>query len=66
VGRLTSILVGVGIELPNDLPQRVEDAFYVSVGLGVLAVQQAQVRRRELEKLLTRLRGDLQEGTTRL
>jgi hypothetical protein len=66
VGRLTSILVGVGIELPNDLPQRVEDAFYVSVGLGVLAVQQAQVRRRELEKLLTRLRGDLQERTTRL
>jgi hypothetical protein len=55
----------VGLEIPDDLPQRVEDALYVSVGLGVLAVQRAQVRRRELEKLLSRLRGDLQERTTR-
>lgn len=30
----------------------VEDAFYVSVGAGVLAVQSAQVRRRELQNRL--------------
>ena len=30
----------------------VEDAFYISVGAGVLAVQSAQVRRRELQARL--------------
>lgn len=41
----------------NDLPQALKDvpailtdAAYVTVGFGVLAVQKAQVRRRELEK----------------
>lgn len=33
---------------------------YVSVGLGVLAFQQAQVRRRELERLVNRVWRDLQ------
>jgi len=33
-----------------DLTKTLKDAAYVTVGLGVLAVQQAQVRRRELTK----------------
>jgi hypothetical protein len=37
------------------IPERVEDAAYVSVGFAVLAVQQAQVRRRELERQLAAL-----------
>ena len=32
------------------------DALYVTVGLGVLGVQRAQVRRRELERSLRRAR----------
>lgn len=47
--------------LPEDLPKAVEDAAYVSIGLGVLAVQRAQVRRRELERELANL-GDELEG----
>ena len=35
-----------------ELPEMVEDAAYVAVGFGVLAFQRAQVRRRELERLL--------------
>ena len=50
------------IELPDDLPRRVEDALYVSVGFGVLAWQRAQVKRRELERLLARRRSDAQGG----
>lgn len=34
------------------LPPMVEDAAYVAVGFGVLAFQRAQVRRRQLERLL--------------
>lgn len=51
------------IELPDDLAQKVEDALYVSVGFGVLAVQRAQVKRRELERAMARLRQDLQGGS---
>lgn len=52
-----------GIDLPSiDLPQvdtdRVvglaRDAAYVGIGLGVLAVQQAQVRRREIRATVER------------
>ena len=50
------------IELPDDLPRRVEDALYVSVGFGVLAWQRAQVRRRELERLLALRRREDQGG----
>ncbi|MGH9033822.1 MAG: hypothetical protein ACRDY4_08775 [Acidimicrobiia bacterium] len=32
-----------------DIPKTVQDAAYVSVGVGVLAFQQAQVRRREAQ-----------------
>ncbi|MBA3955305.1 MAG: hypothetical protein H0X58_01390 [Acidimicrobiia bacterium] len=56
----------MAIELPPDLPRRLEDAVYVSVGLGVLAVQRAQVRRRELERLLARLRQSTGEPTANL
>ena len=34
----------------EDLTKLVKDAFYVTVGLGVIAVQRAQVRRHELTK----------------
>ncbi|HSH23887.1 MAG TPA: hypothetical protein VK975_07490 [Acidimicrobiales bacterium] len=34
------------------LPKLVQDAAYVSLGFGVLAFQKAQVRRRQLERLL--------------
>lgn len=37
------------------IPKLVEDAAYASVGFAVLAVQQAQVRRRELERQLAAL-----------
>ena len=36
----------------DDLSKSAKDAFYVTVGLGVIAMQKAQVQRRELEKLL--------------
>ncbi len=50
--------------LPPDLGKQVEDALYVSVGLGVLALQQAQVRRRELERLVGRVWRELQGKQT--
>ena len=34
----------------EDLSKLLKDAFYVTVGLGVIAVQRAQVRRQELSK----------------
>jgi hypothetical protein len=36
----------------NDAFRFMRDTFYVGVGFGVLALQKAQVRRRELEKTL--------------
>jgi hypothetical protein len=44
----------------------VEDAFYVSVGAGVLAVQSAQVRRRELQNRLAEQLEDAQETVIRV
>lgn len=46
--------------LPDDLAVRLEEAVYVAVGFGVLAIQQAQVRRREIERLVGRVWRDLQ------
>lgn len=40
-----------------DVPKLVRDAVYVSVGLGLLGVNQLQVRRRELAGDLRRLAG---------
>jgi hypothetical protein len=45
--------------LPEDLARRLQDAAHVTVGFGVLAFQQAQVRRRELERLVGRVCRDL-------
>ena len=42
-------------EIQKDVQKRVEDGVYVTVGLAVLAFQQAQVRRRELGKRLSDL-----------
>ncbi|MGI9119158.1 MAG: hypothetical protein ACR2G7_03340 [Acidimicrobiales bacterium] len=47
--------------LPKDLPKVLEDAAYLSVGFGVLALQRAQVRRRELEQELANLGTELEE-----
>ena len=35
---------------PEDLTKLLKDAVYVTIGLGVIAVQKAQVRRQELTK----------------
>jgi hypothetical protein len=45
----------------EDIFNTARDAAYVTVGLGVLAFQRAQVRRNELVKALTGPRGDLEE-----
>ena len=44
----------------------VEDAFYISVGAGVLAVQSAQVRRRELQARMAEQFEDAQGTVDRL
>jgi len=36
----------------EDLSKLAKDAFYVTVGLGVMTVQKVQVRRREVQKHL--------------
>lgn len=52
------------IEIPNVDASRLQalatDAFYVTVGLGVLAVQQLQVRRQELIKRFGTLESQFQ------
>lgn len=42
----------------DDVASAVKDAAYVSVGLGVIAVQRLQVRRAELTKTLRGPRGE--------
>ncbi len=42
----------------NDITKMLKDAVYVTVGLGVLAVQRAQVQREALRKQLTGQLGD--------
>ena len=39
----------------DDVDAGIRDALYTAVGLGILGIQQAQLRRRELQKELTRL-----------
>ena len=53
----------VGIDTAT---RAVEDAFYVSVGAGVLAVQSAQVRRRELQARVAEHVDEAQQAFTRL
>jgi hypothetical protein len=61
----------MAFELGNfDIRKTATDAGYVTVGIGVLAFQQAQVRRRELQKRLGDTGGCLNaravDGRTRL
>ncbi len=42
----------MGNDPVRDLRQRAEDAAYTAVGVGVLGFQQAQVRRRAVQKRL--------------
>jgi len=44
-----------------DVAAWLRDALYTTVGLGVLGVQQAQVRRRDLQKELARLAVEVEE-----
>ena len=50
----------------NDVKQTLKDAAYVTVGLGVLGFQRAQVRRQELTKQLDAQLGDVRNQTQRL
>jgi hypothetical protein len=51
----------------EDLSKLAKDAFYVAVGLGVMAVQKVQVRRREVQKQLgTRLENRVKTVEERL
>lgn len=50
----------------NDVTKTLKDAAYVAVGFGVLAVQRAQVRRRELEKRFEVSGGQLREQLARV
>jgi hypothetical protein len=45
-------------DITDDIGRRARDVFYVGVGLGVLAFQKAQVRRRELSALVERRVGE--------
>jgi hypothetical protein len=45
----------------RQIARTAEDAAYVTIGFGVLAVQKAQVRRREVQKQLEDQRGQLTE-----
>jgi hypothetical protein len=44
-----------------DMAGWLRDALYTTVGLGVLGIQQAQVRRRELQRELGRLAAEVEE-----
>lgn len=44
-------------EISEELKKSVRDAAYVAIGLGVIGVQKAQVRRRELVQLLEARKG---------
>jgi len=46
----------------KDLAKLAQDAAYVAIGFGVLGLQRAQVRRRELEKQLGALEGPLADA----
>lgn len=45
----------------HDLAHRVEDLLHVSVGLGILAFQKAQVHRQDLQKALREQLGPVSE-----
>jgi hypothetical protein len=43
------------LEAMDDADAGIRDALYTAIGFGVLGIQQAQLRRRELQKELARL-----------
>ena len=45
----------------DDAASRLRDSLYTAVGFGILGVQQAQLRRRELQRELARLADDVEE-----
>ncbi|MGH9265967.1 MAG: hypothetical protein ACRD1D_14865 [Acidimicrobiales bacterium] len=45
----------------DDVGDRLRDSLYTAVGFGVLGIQQAQVRRRQVEKELARLAIEVDE-----
>lgn len=45
----------------DDVGDRLRDSLYTAVGFGVLGFQQAQVRRRQLQKELARLAVEVDE-----
>lgn len=49
-----------------DLPRLAKDSFYVSVGLGLLAFQRAQVARQDVRKALDSQLGDARSNVERL
>ncbi len=48
----------------EDLQKTVRDSFYVTVGLGVIAFQKAQVQRQELKKQLEQNVGAAEQAVT--
>lgn len=49
-----------------DVNKLLKDAFYVTVGFGVIAFQRAQVQRNELQKRLESQLGDARENAKKL
>lgn len=47
--------------MDDDAAARLRESLYTAVGFGVLGFQQAQVRRRQLQKELSRLAAELDE-----
>jgi len=47
--------------MDDDVTTRLRESLYTAVGFGVLGFQQVQVRRRELQKGLARLAGEVDE-----
>jgi exonuclease VII small subunit len=48
----------------DDLQKTARDSFYVTVGLGVIAFQKAQVQRQDLRKQLEESVGGAQQGVS--
>jgi hypothetical protein len=45
--------------MDEDVAARLKDSLYTAVGFGVLGLQQAQLRRRDLQKELAKLAGEV-------
>ena len=47
--------------MDDDLASRLRDSLYTAVGFGVLGFQQAQLRRRQLQKQLAKAAGEVDQ-----